>query len=386
MIADKKEKKIVYPTLKLDSMGTLILPNDIITQINYLHGRVGNTEWSGMLLYDVVSGNPANPKTFVLKAKHIFLMDIGNGVYTEYEPDGDIIDIYDNVENAMEMKTGHVHTHHTMSTFFSGTDISELNDNVDKHNYYLSLIVNFEGKYSAKVAFLSDTHVSSKFNYTDDGGKLKHFKTNSVEKSMVTIDMEIEYEYQNDFFYNRYDQIVENIKAKKAKAVKTYNGTGRSYYNNKEISNLPLKKGELDVDPSNMNDREVEMLTRNIISVTPELTEIKAVYVVLNTLVENTTEADLDFYYTYLGKHLEKIISSFFDQELDMDEMLIVLTEVLASINRFSGLPNLVEVVNGINEVIQEFIITYEAESIANEEDNLADEILELETEIENAK
>jgi proteasome lid subunit RPN8/RPN11 len=149
-------KKITYPTYEMESKGRLILPVEIINQIMYLHSSIGKTEWSGLLLYDVISGNPSKPSDFVLKAKHIFLMDVGSAAYTEYETDGDIVDLYDNIEGAMEMKMGHVHSHHDMSAFFSGTDTDELMQNADKHNYYLSLIVNFSGNYVAKVAFLSE--------------------------------------------------------------------------------------------------------------------------------------------------------------------------------------------------------------------------------------
>jgi len=48
---------------------------------------------------------------------------------------------------------GHIHSHNTMGVFFSGTDMSELNDNSASHNFYLSLIVNNFMDFTAKVAF-----------------------------------------------------------------------------------------------------------------------------------------------------------------------------------------------------------------------------------------
>lgn len=39
--------------------------------------------------------------------------------------------------------------------FFSGTDQTELHDNVDNYPYYLSLIVNNDGEYCAKIAFVA---------------------------------------------------------------------------------------------------------------------------------------------------------------------------------------------------------------------------------------
>ena len=135
-MSTEKDKKS-YPTLTFKKKGQLILTNEILAQIFFLHSNVGKTEWSGLLLYDVVSGSPADPENFVLKARHIFLMDVGSSAFTSYETDGDIVEIYDNIPEAMEMKTGQVHTHHTMDAFFSGTDTDELMQNVDKNNYYL---------------------------------------------------------------------------------------------------------------------------------------------------------------------------------------------------------------------------------------------------------
>jgi len=51
---------------------------------------------------------------------------------------------------------GHVHSHNTMSVFFSPEDMSELNDRVKDHNMYFSIIVNVFGDKIAKVAILEE--------------------------------------------------------------------------------------------------------------------------------------------------------------------------------------------------------------------------------------
>lgn len=385
------EKKVVHPIIELKKHGTLILPDEIITQVTYLHGRIGPTEWSGMLLYDVVSGDPGDPENFVLEAKHIFLMDIGTAAYTEYETDEDIVELYEEVEGAMEMKTGHIHTHHNMKTFFSGTDTSELQDNVDKHNYYLSLIVNMGGVYSAKVAFLSDVHSSSKLNFIDDAGKTKHFKTDHMEKSMVVIDMDLHYKYNNEFFFNRYEDVRTKIKkAAEVKSSKAGYSYGKKYYGGRdnelfdhslEGKNLPMKLD--DVDPEKMENHHVEKLARNVFSVNAELTEMKSTYQILFRIA-NANESDRDQYYTFLATNLEIVIENFFDQELEVDEMQAVVLELIGSMVRFSGIPVLGDVIKGIDEVLDEFMAAYEitkadeALKENSEEEKLAQEIDEL--------
>lgn len=379
----KEKKQITYEVFEMKKRGQLHLSPEIITQINYLHGKVGKEEWSGMLMYDVRSGSPADVENFILDAKHVFLMDIGTAAYTEYEADGDIVDIYDNIEEAMEWKTGHIHTHHSMEAYFSGTDMSELNDNVDKHNYYLSLIVNMAQRPTAKVAFLSNVHTSSKMNYTDDGGTIQHFKTDEVEQVMVTIDMDIYYDYDSDFFFNRYDQVID--KAKKAEEAKkkayqktTYtkqkyggqsNALGFEYGQGSENYMLPqtTEPAPFEGDPRNMHTRDVEKLARNVFSVTPELTEVRSVYQILHVLAK-APAADKDFYYDWLATNLQEIIGNFFDQNLEVDEMKVVLDEIDKSMLRFVGTPALEGIIKGIGEVLAEFEVSYQGEEDEDDE------------------
>jgi len=391
VVTTKKEEKkqVIYPIIELEGNGQLILPDHIVTQINYLHGKVGKEEWSGMLLYDVISGTPAKPDGFVLEAKHIFLMDIGTAAYTEYETDGDIVDIYDNLEDAMEWKTGHIHTHHDMGTFFSGTDMSELNDNVDKHNYYLSLIVNFAGTFSAKVAFLSDTD-NSELNFIDDSGKRQNFKVPNPLKNMVTIEMDIYYGMKDDFFYNRYHQVVKKIEAAaKAKAAAVSKKWGKGSYHNGhlggssqldeiEFNTLPALRGvgaTDSTDAKELTDREVERLARNVIGVTADMSELRSVYSVLFTL-SKAKSSEMEYYYTYLADNVGSVIEAFFDQELQSDEMDAVLTEISASMLRYQAIPAIVEVVKGINTVLSEFGLAFRT---SESEEELEDQ-LEFET------
>jgi len=89
-------------------------------------------------------------------------MGIGTHSYTESENHSDdIINMVDRVPAYMENRYGLIHTHHTMDTFFSGTDIQELHDNAANYSYYLSLIVNIKEKYSAKIAKLVEVKGAS---------------------------------------------------------------------------------------------------------------------------------------------------------------------------------------------------------------------------------
>ena len=64
--AQTKEKRAEYPLYEMEEKGKLILPPKIISQIQYLHSHCGKVEWSGLLLYDVIKGNPSKPENFEL--------------------------------------------------------------------------------------------------------------------------------------------------------------------------------------------------------------------------------------------------------------------------------------------------------------------------------
>lgn len=381
MLITTEKKKENFPVFEMKDRGRLIIPNEVIAQVNYLHGKIGSTEWSGLLLYDVISGSPAKPKDFVLEVKHIFLMDIGTSAYTEYNTDGDIVEIYDNIEEAMNWKTGQIHTHHTMQAFFSGTDMEELNDNVDKHNYYLSLIVNFSANYAAKVAFLSDIHTSSKLNYMDDSGNKKYFKFADFEKRMVIVNMDIYYKYKNKFFYDRYNNLIRKKEEEKEKEPKSY------YYKKTDYeqgsTSFDRKKIKIDADPKSLTNQEVEKLARNVFSVTPDLSETRSVYQILH-VIGNSNKNEIEFYWEHLSQNIELTIENFFDQHLEIDEMIEVISDLEGSLIRFSNYPMIKDVVDGIIEILREFIAFYKKREEEDQiEEQLEEELLKTKMQLQ---
>jgi hypothetical protein len=396
---DDKEKKENpnYRIHEMNDSGKLIIPADVLSQITYLHASIGKTEWSGILFYDVKKGNVSNPKNFELEAKYIYLMDVGSASYTEYEPDSDLIDVYDKFEEAINWKTGHVHTHHGMGAFFSGTDTDELKENVDKYNYYLSLIVNFDGKYCAKVAFLSDVNIESGMNYSDESGKKHVFKIKEKETRMVVINMDILYGIDS-FTKERIIQInkkIEEEEAKKQKSFSTGNFNNRNQFgNNKGFDDeyyygynyggygndygRDNKTQIAQPDPSNLTTSEVEKFTRNLISVNPELSEIRAVYSVLSEIAEDTKQGGIDMYYDYLAENIDTIIEAFFEGPLVYNQLAVVFDEVIRSINRFSTNFHLRSLTQGIVEVITEFMEIAKEEEQEEEDEEMNKKVLTL--------
>lgn len=77
-----------------------------------------------------------------------------------------------------------------MSTFFSGEDMRELHDNTANYPFYLSLIVNFDGKYAAKIAFVA----SEKDSYLETNAGMNNIRIplERAVKNIVTFNLDIE--------------------------------------------------------------------------------------------------------------------------------------------------------------------------------------------------
>jgi len=169
----------------LGNIGTLRVTKELQQLIDKLHCTIGAVEWSGILFYKLTKGNLKNLKNLEFTASFLYPMNIGSHTYTEFEYNGEITGAYDLYETGIESNTGLVHSHNSFNTFFSGTDQAELKDNASQYNFYVSLIVNFDHKYCAKIAFPSKTNVTSEYWIKDENGKL--FKKKSVKEETTVL-------------------------------------------------------------------------------------------------------------------------------------------------------------------------------------------------------
>lgn len=222
-------KKEEFSRIEQTSRGKLIISKELQGEIDYLHSKVGASEWIGILLYKKLEGDIADPSKIVIRAEKLFLMDIGTTSHTQATIGGDdILTMYEKVPDIMELKQGLIHTHHNMSAFFSGEDWSELNDNTPNHNYYLSLIVNFAGSYVAKIAYMADVENKFSFKNSEDKPQVSTIS----KKVMVVFDMNIFKESiaVNDDFETRYEEMKKaREEAQKKVHIYPYYSPGRNY-------------------------------------------------------------------------------------------------------------------------------------------------------------
>jgi hypothetical protein len=233
---NNKEPEIKSEKIDIPRVGKIVLSEKVKEYIDLLHKKVGAIEWSGMLFYKIVSGDIKQMKDMVFNADFIYPRDIGNHTYTETNADGDIAEAYDIFEDGIEYSTGLIHTHHNMQTFFSGTDSSELENNAILYNYYISLIVNFDGKYCAKIAFPGKQQKYSKTILKDSEGLPYEVELSSENEVIFIGDLDVEYN-KDEVIGDKWllDKIASLQEAKKAKSVpilKSYPTSGYKPYDN----------------------------------------------------------------------------------------------------------------------------------------------------------
>jgi hypothetical protein len=148
----------------------------MLHKIKFLCRAIPKVEWSGILLY-TVKGSIREPKKMEIVLRDIIPMNKGSQAYTEYsfnEKKRDtsgyedrMIDYFNDNPKAFEedWRIGHIHSHNSMNVFFSGTDMSELDDNSASHDFYLSLIVNNWMDFMAKVAFRASVNIEIPAQY-----------------------------------------------------------------------------------------------------------------------------------------------------------------------------------------------------------------------------
>lgn len=180
---------VKLPETVINQKGKVIITPEFKKQIDYLHKKVGSKEWCGFMFYTITEGDFTNFTKLVIRPDDIFLMDIGESAHTAAAIDGDdLFDMYATIPGAEDNKKyGLIHTHHTMNTFFSGTDTDELATNVHNHNYYLSLIVNFAGVYCAKLAFLGEMKTCLSYKNAND----EPYTSEVVKKVMYVVEMNV---------------------------------------------------------------------------------------------------------------------------------------------------------------------------------------------------
>ena len=393
-LVDKKvTSKLVQKKLKGESI--LILTDNIIEQIDYLHKIVGSVEWSGVLVYKVNKGSIEDYKNLEVEVLEILPMDVGTSGYTEYELDsGDdytFNNLCDRVMMDPDLKIGHIHTHHGMDCFFSGTDTQELHDNAPNHNYYLSLIVNFKdfSKWCAKIALVGEERqtgtLSSKFKGTK-GDMVENFmEIDNTKEVLYTIDMNITANKESEF-KSRVIELNKNkgrvLDNRFGRGKHSHNLTGNVWGHNltgrvsggKSVTNdlnpkiqttqnlfTDIEKKTL--KPIDLSARNIAIFTNMLITMEPEPTgPLESNISILDSALSNgdpESAAQKNLYIEHVIDNFEALFEHHFDTTVDIvDSKSIELVEsvvkqIILILSRYT------EAFEFLNDIIDELNLNY---------------------------
>jgi proteasome lid subunit RPN8/RPN11 len=196
-----------------DKKYKLIITDSLESKIRFMCSLSPNNEWSGVLFYSV-EGDISSPNNdFKIIAEDFCLCDIGSATYTEFETRPEVVN-YMCVNDLIGRYIGLIHSHDTMSTFFSGTDLSTLSSEGSSMLHFLSLIVNNAGQYTAaitKKVKKTFTGTSSERFQTYQGKVITSapveatFETSYIE--YYDLDIEFSNSSMYDYLRNRYNEI-----------------------------------------------------------------------------------------------------------------------------------------------------------------------------------
>jgi len=129
----------------------LILTKEVLNMIEYTCKTFPSKEWSGVLFYEV-EGTLLDIKNLSIKPVSIYPLDLGSSTSTELTYNEEYIAYIMRNPQMLDYRTGILHSHNSMQSFFSGTDIEALAKKAGSFPGFLSLIVNNSGNYVAKLA------------------------------------------------------------------------------------------------------------------------------------------------------------------------------------------------------------------------------------------
>ena len=217
-----------------------------------------------------------------------------------------------------------------MSVFFSQTDNSEIIDNSEFYNYYLSLIVNNKENMCAKIAFRgkSEESIVRNISYRGNDGSYKNTTYNEkVEKDVVFIyncKIEKDSEILVDGSYStRVDEIIQQAAKKKAeKAFSTKTPVGKqSSFSWMWDDDFNYSKGAAQ---EITEDAHVAEFTANLLSLdnlnSDDLdTVLKSLKKKFGHKKNDKNEVDVDLYVKTVVENVNRLYHLFFEDKKEED-------------------------------------------------------------------
>lgn len=165
---------------------------NLVDQVAFLHRHcTKNTEWSGLLIYEILQGSiddlmTENEVNMEIYCHGVCPMDYGDATFTSFEGNENWMKAFkhypeiDPFEPKPKWYIGKIHSHHNMNVFHSGTDKADLYNTAPKLPMFLSLIVNYACETDCELAMAIEKEEKV---LTRTSWKLKSWKKHKKEKN-----------------------------------------------------------------------------------------------------------------------------------------------------------------------------------------------------------
>lgn len=307
----------------------MLVPRNVEEKIRYLLRKFPSTEWSGVLFY--THEGTFEDNNLVITCKDIYPMDLGSSTFTEFSMNEEVAGyMAENIE-LFDAELGLIHSHHIMSTFFSGTDTATLREEGNERNCFVSLIVNNEGTYNAAItrkitstSIVTIKNSNQKYEFFGNGNveiETPEEKTSTVVKEVIQyfmLDVDVE-TVENTLSY--LDDRFEVIKKRKVvKTTKDINGSYYSYNNYDyddfwEMKDTTSKSKQLNLwDDKVMKDLEVPKKKKSDVNI-----KEAAIRMITCSLILNVDKFDVK---QWITKHMDKMYKKIFHSQSMFDEWI----------------------------------------------------------------
>ena len=202
-------------------------------------------------------------------------------------------------------------THNSFSAFFSGTDTNELETNCEHYNYYLSLIVAFDGNYKCKIAIPSNSEITFTNKITNDDGELVDLITKMSKPTILVGDVIIEkpvIESVNNWLSARIGELKNKVK----KVIPTYLGGTYSKNNKNPYPYSYNKSYELDLD-NEYNKIYEKYASKSLVSSSKKQNRNKSDFLVALMLL------DEDIFFKPISSAIKEICDQYAENKLDLE-------------------------------------------------------------------
>lgn len=168
------------------------------------------------MLFYRLEGTIKDIENMAITPIEIMLRDIGTASTTGFVYDRECVNYMMKNEHLEEdgIYHGMIHSHHSMNVFFSGTDVDELQDNAEAHNFYLSLVINNFMEMVAKVVFVGTSTHPKVYTCTDELGEAYEFEIENSEKALMVYDCKIEQPEEEIVVDQQFKQTLQEVRMK----------------------------------------------------------------------------------------------------------------------------------------------------------------------------